>query len=563
MTLVSIIITTYNYARYLRTALESACAQGYPALEILVLDNASGDDTAAVVAEFSGDGRIRYIRHPENIGAVANHTAGVHAARGEYVIFLSADDMLLPGRIERQLAFAQAHPQYDLTYAAFYTMDEHGVIADRLQPVGEPSITVTESRDEFPLLLAYGNYMCFPTLLIPRRLFLEYGDFDPRVDAIDFEMVLRWSAAGVQFGYFAEAVHIVRVHERQTSSPGRYAASGKDALEYAGLVARYIQPRYAARLDDFRERITCALKFRLKRCRTFGFEDDGTLDAYVENIAGQLADPQVTPEPRAADSKLVIFVLYDAPLPALLVTLHSLIKQTDGEWRAFVVQTPHVGHDGLWRALDARRRIHSCVLQHQGSLDDIVNELLVATDADSFAFLHAGSHAAPEYVAEMRETLRSRPAGIVRLPYRIAGGTGEELVPRREGGDDVVPVPLESFAIRRKLVDRFGFFAFGSGALCGWDMILRLGRHVPPVPVAAIVTVVHDSTRASRYDDVVAFARDVRQCYERHGAGDPATAERRERYLARLDALAGSPPAPERTIEHARKLMQTVFGEIV
>ncbi|MCS6927147.1 MAG: glycosyltransferase [Candidatus Binatia bacterium] len=102
--LVTIAIPTYNRADgYLRQALESACRQTYPHLEILVADNCSTDHTAALVASL-GDPRIRYVRHPVNIGAARNFNFCVQEAKGDYFLLLCDDDLIDADFVETCLA---------------------------------------------------------------------------------------------------------------------------------------------------------------------------------------------------------------------------------------------------------------------------------------------------------------------------------------------------------------------------------------------------------------------------------------------------------------------------
>ena len=92
--LVTIGISTYNRAGgYLRDALQSAVHQTYPALEIVVSDNCSTDDTEAVVRSFA-DPRIRYIRQAVNIGANNNFNFCIRQARGVYFLLLHDDDLI-------------------------------------------------------------------------------------------------------------------------------------------------------------------------------------------------------------------------------------------------------------------------------------------------------------------------------------------------------------------------------------------------------------------------------------------------------------------------------------
>src|SRR5205085_5746819 len=93
--LVSVCVPVYNAERWLAGALESAVAQTYEELEIVVADNASTDASAEIASGFD-DLRIRVERSGVTIGAVANHNRAIRLSHGAYVKFLQADDLMLP-----------------------------------------------------------------------------------------------------------------------------------------------------------------------------------------------------------------------------------------------------------------------------------------------------------------------------------------------------------------------------------------------------------------------------------------------------------------------------------
>lgn len=100
--LVSVVIPTHNRAALLKRALESVRAQTHANLEIIVVDDASDDNTARVVDDIE-DSRIRYIRHESNRGGSAARNTGIAAAIGSYIAFLDDDDEWLPEKVEEQL----------------------------------------------------------------------------------------------------------------------------------------------------------------------------------------------------------------------------------------------------------------------------------------------------------------------------------------------------------------------------------------------------------------------------------------------------------------------------
>lgn len=116
-TLLSVIIPAHNIANYLSQSIESALEQGVDRLEILVVNDGSTDDTAALAARYAGgDRRVRVI-DMEHRGVSAARNRGVDEARGEYVLFLDADDFLLPATLKPLLQMAGKHKLDLLGYA--------------------------------------------------------------------------------------------------------------------------------------------------------------------------------------------------------------------------------------------------------------------------------------------------------------------------------------------------------------------------------------------------------------------------------------------------------------
>lgn len=108
---VSVVIPTHNRSSLLRRAIQSVLDQTYQDFEIIVVDDASTDDTEAVVKGFA-DERIRYVRHSENRGEAASRNTGIRLAKGEYIAGHDDDDVWLPPKLEKQVkAFEKASPK--------------------------------------------------------------------------------------------------------------------------------------------------------------------------------------------------------------------------------------------------------------------------------------------------------------------------------------------------------------------------------------------------------------------------------------------------------------------
>jgi glycosyltransferase involved in cell wall biosynthesis len=122
---VSVCIPTYNRAAYLRETIESVLAQTFVDFRLVVSDNASTDETPAVVAGFD-DPRIVYSRLEENIGLVPNHERCLELADTEFVAVLPDDDTLRPDMLESAVAVLDEHPRVGLVHSAFDLVDADG-----------------------------------------------------------------------------------------------------------------------------------------------------------------------------------------------------------------------------------------------------------------------------------------------------------------------------------------------------------------------------------------------------------------------------------------------------
>ncbi len=130
--LVSIVTPAFRAARYIGETIRSVQAQTYRDLEMLVVDDCSPDDTAAIVASFAAsDPRIRLLRQQVNGGPAAARNRALAEARGRWIAFLDSDDTWLPQKLEKQLQFHQAQGA-KLSFTEFRRVDADGSHVGRL-----------------------------------------------------------------------------------------------------------------------------------------------------------------------------------------------------------------------------------------------------------------------------------------------------------------------------------------------------------------------------------------------------------------------------------------------
>jgi hypothetical protein len=112
-----VVVPCYNYGHYLPACVDSALDQPGVEVEAIVVDDASPDGSGEVAEQLAAaDPRVRLIRHPRNKGHIATYNDGLETARGDYVVLLSADDLLAPGSLARAAALLEANPEVGFAY---------------------------------------------------------------------------------------------------------------------------------------------------------------------------------------------------------------------------------------------------------------------------------------------------------------------------------------------------------------------------------------------------------------------------------------------------------------
>jgi glycosyltransferase involved in cell wall biosynthesis len=186
---VSLVIATYNHARFLGEALDSAVAQTLEGVEVVVVDDGSTDDTEAVLARYGG--RLRVIRQP-NRGLAAARNTGLAAARGTYVSFLDADDVLMPTKLAEQAAILDRAPTVGWTYCDVLIETTATGAEMRASERFGYGVRVLEGW-LFPELI-HGNFIPAIAPLVRRTVLDAAGGFDERLTALeDWDLWLRLS----------------------------------------------------------------------------------------------------------------------------------------------------------------------------------------------------------------------------------------------------------------------------------------------------------------------------------------------------------------------------------
>jgi glycosyltransferase involved in cell wall biosynthesis len=193
---VSVVIPCYNYGHYLPECVRGVLDQEGVEVDVLVVDDASPDGSVAIARELaSADPRVRVLAHDTNRGHIATYNEGLSAVDGEYVVLLSADDLLTPGSLARSTALMQAHPEVGMVYGF-----SPGFRGDRMPPLRTKvtSWTVWAGPEWLDQVCRRGrNPVNTPDVVMRTSMMRELVGYDARLPhAADFMLWLRAATRG-------------------------------------------------------------------------------------------------------------------------------------------------------------------------------------------------------------------------------------------------------------------------------------------------------------------------------------------------------------------------------
>jgi glycosyltransferase involved in cell wall biosynthesis len=211
---VSIIIPTYNRSKLLQLTVESVLNQTYPALEVIVVDDGSKDDTEKVMQKYAG--RVTYIKQA-NRGVSAARNTGFRVSSGQYINFLDDDDLFMPTKIERQVQMLEARPEAGLVHCRYYYVDENANPIDKVGLLPEREVLKK---------LVCGCFLWSGAPLIRRQCLERVGGFDEETESSceEWDLWLRVAQAGHPFACVQDPLGAYRIvsGSRMVSNLARY-----------------------------------------------------------------------------------------------------------------------------------------------------------------------------------------------------------------------------------------------------------------------------------------------------------------------------------------------------
>jgi glycosyltransferase involved in cell wall biosynthesis len=217
---VDVFVPCYRYGRFLRECVESVLNQSGVNVRVLIIDDASPDDTAEVAAALAAeDPGVSFVRHAENTGHIATYNEGIEWASADYMLLLSADDYLLPGALSRAADLMDAHPEVGFIFGNAIELGPSG----NETPLVSVDLTKVLDRrilagHEFIELTGADVLVVTCTAVVRTKLQKHIGGYRKELPhAGDMEMWLRF-AAHASVGLISAYQGVYRQHEANMSA---------------------------------------------------------------------------------------------------------------------------------------------------------------------------------------------------------------------------------------------------------------------------------------------------------------------------------------------------------
>jgi len=247
--LVSILAANYNNKKYVIEALESIKSQSYPNIELIIVDDASKDDSPELIEQWlkSYNKPYKFIRHPENMGICRTCNDLVKAASGKYISFIATDDMYLPDKIKHSVEVLEnSDPSVAIVYSDTYLIDGEGSrkFGTFMTVMAGCTFDNAPSGDVL-LQIQEKNFLHWITVLAKREIYEELGYYDEKLSFEDYDMSIR-VARKYKVIYTDNVQTLYRVHGASFSRK----ATNWDEMLWPLYIKHIDLPLFRSRVKD-------------------------------------------------------------------------------------------------------------------------------------------------------------------------------------------------------------------------------------------------------------------------------------------------------------------------
>ena len=548
---VTVAVMSYNNARFIEKTVRSVLDQEGVALEVVVFDDCSTDNSVALLAPFRADARFTLHLNPVNLGMTGNYNRCADAGHGEFVVVLGSDDVLYPGHLATLANALAAFPQAPLGYTQCQWIDEGDKPIQTPVHPGHLGCSYQGGRDEVVDLLRFDNYITPSAVMLRRACYdvfrLPSGELHrPDLLAGDWELWTRIARSLPDFVFLRQTTLGYRIHGSQISAgfykSDRPLAEHTEILEL-NLADAAVLPRVQAAAADV---------WALYQQRMGGYPAD-TRQAF-DGRAGHIRQ-KLFALPRAdTDGPFFTVVLTTFNRPRLLAdALASLVHQTFRDFEVVLVNDHGQPVESVMHSVDL-----PITYLYQGAnrgLSAARNAALRLARGRYVVYLDDDDIYAPRHLEVLAAAHRDHPdavvyTGVIYVHERLEDGRREELGRHEPFAHSAFSreklfvqnyIPVNTWSHPRAAVDPAAGFDTSLTALEDWDMLLRLAATHAFVHLPEATAEVHVRTSSAQADDHM-LGREgknlpalYRRLYGRHGdLGDAAVGAEQQAFLAKL-----------------------------
>ncbi|WP_081798201.1 glycosyltransferase [Pseudomonas sp. RL] len=479
----SVVIPAFNYGRYLKQAVHSLLNQEVDSIEVLVLDNASTDDTQSVMATFAGDPRVRYMRNRRNFGAGNNSHNGFWVAKGRYLILFMADDFMNPGHVSRILPAMEKDSRIAVGYSPINWVNEQGNPIVGPNHPGHRKVGYIGGRNEVADLLVYDSYITPSAAIIRREAFFEAWQRDTRIRGSgDWMLMVQLAERFPDFVFTATPGVSYRAHAAQHSN--EFYASSAPLEGHICILEGVFERRSEGWLKGREREVAAHLERRLRR---YPQERSTELGMRAQRLCERLEELA-----RQGEEFLFSVILTTYNRPAMLKdALASLKRQCFRDFEVIVTNDNGEPVEALLE--DLGFPVTYLRLGKNGGPAAARNAALRLARGRYVTYLDDDDVYLPDHLRVLGKAVDIHPDKVVYSDavFIVEKIDGEERLELTRGYryrhdeysrerlfvDNYIPV--NTFACPRSLALGVGGFDEKLSGLEDWDFLLRLAARVP------------------------------------------------------------------------------------
>lgn len=230
---VSIVLPSYNYAKYLDERIQSLLNQTYTDFELVIVDDASTDNSVEIINQYVNDSRVKTHFFDQNSGLPYKRwNDGADLSQGEYILFAGADDSCEPTMLEKLVSKLDAHPNVGIAYTQSLEIDGEGKVirsltyrTDDLDKQRWQQDYVNNGQDECRYLVVKNTIPNASSVLLRREIFEKAGRFDEQLRLVADWLLWAKILLISDVAYVAEPLNYFRVHRKTVRSKTRGAGN--------------------------------------------------------------------------------------------------------------------------------------------------------------------------------------------------------------------------------------------------------------------------------------------------------------------------------------------------